>query len=164
MVCPTGQSCRDGVCSANACATKACSQGQYCDPVTAECKVSACLTISGRCPAGTACVEVTQTCERDACLDVRCPAGAICKVAPDGAPECLRPGQSGTPPKTTVRIATSGGGGTTCECRIGHAQPENQSGFGGAWILFILSAVGVLRPWRKRRRPGVANASSKEAR
>ncbi|MDZ4695306.1 MAG: MopE-related protein [Deltaproteobacteria bacterium] len=164
MSCPTGQSCRDGECSANVCATKPCSTGQYCDPVTAECKVAACVTISGRCPAGTACVEVTQTCERDACLDVRCPAGALCRVAPDGAPECIRPGQNATPAKTEVRIATSGGGGTTCECRIGRGQPETQSGFGGAWILFILSAVGGFRRWRKKPKRSPASASSTEAR
>jgi Putative metal-binding motif len=164
MSCPTGQSCRDGECSANVCATKACSAGQYCDPVTAECKVSACVTISGRCPAGTACVEVTQTCDRDSCLDVRCPTGAFCRVAPDGVPECIRPGQSGTPAKTEVRIATSGGGGTTCECRIGQAQTETQRGFGGAWILFILSAVGGIRQWRRRPKRSPADASSKEAR
>jgi len=162
--CPTGQSCREGVCTASACATKACGQGQYCDPVTAECKTSACLTIAGRCLAGTACVEVTQTCERDACLDVRCAPGAICKVAPDGVPECLRPGQNVMPPKETIRIATSGGGGTTCECRIGRAQPAAQSGFSGAWLLFVLSAVGAFRPWRKRRNPTRALGSSKEAR
>jgi hypothetical protein len=146
VTCLTGQSCREGVCAPDPCATKICSYNEFCDPATVTCKPRPCLVTA--CVAGQACVETTGRCTADPCIGVRCGVGDLCYVTIDGRAECRA--DANAPPKRTIEIGTSGGGLSSCACRVG--APTDRGGFAGAWLAGALGIAAVGRSLRRRRR------------
>ncbi len=150
--CPAGQSCREGTCIADPCANVACNRGDFCDPATRACKTSSCALL--QCMAGLRCVETLGACQPDPCLDLKCPSGTRCDLTSDGFPQCALPPEQPLPTRPTPgeRIASSGGGLSTCTCRVG-GTTTTPDGSSGGLVVLLLGGVMVGRLRRRKPRP-----------
>jgi hypothetical protein len=134
--CPPGETCVNGSCQMDPCASTHCPSGEIC---VVKMGVAMCTenTCAGGCDPTLVCCG--GACMADPCSGISCPAGSACQVDPSTcAPACqaVGPTPHGEPKD---QIVGAGGGGVGCSAS------GSSTGNGAALIAFALLLCAFAR-------------------